>query len=527
MDFDRLGRLIALRYKLMWARTRTRNGKIALFFTGYLLFILVSVALWAGGLGAAVVAVRSGKAQLVADAALTGLYFQAVMMAVMLGFGMNTIFSDYELRRYPVRARERWLARHLIGMVDPFWLLVLALELGLAAGLYVLGAVSLAAAFFAVLVLFAGNYLLARFIGLALERLMQRKSGSIVAMAGIIALSLLPSTLGTMLRNNPERVAALLRVAAATPMFGAAATMTRSGAAAARGMALETAWLLAFLAALVALERRPAKAALAVAASALRWQGGCERAAAFLPPGPGGAPAPLVAHWLRFIIRNNRFRALYAMSLPLAAFLTFQLGRRGGERLFLAALSAMPLVGFLGSSRFAVNLFGYTGGGFRRLFLLPTDPAAPLRAASYAALLLGMPLVPVAVIAWIVLAPVPFDPRQVFMLLAAGFGGLFAFGGLGLWASILGPRRGNYYSGLGNDLSLAGNVVLIGWTLVSLMLPTVLHKTAPFTVAPENWWLAAAAVLVAALFYRVSLRSAGALFVARRERLLAVVEGRA
>ena len=36
MNPTMLGNLIGLRYKLMWANTRTRNGRIALFFAGYL-----------------------------------------------------------------------------------------------------------------------------------------------------------------------------------------------------------------------------------------------------------------------------------------------------------------------------------------------------------------------------------------------------------------------------------------------------------------------------------------------------------
>ena len=41
MNTKLIGDLIGLRYKLMWAKTRTRNGKIALFLTGYLLLVLV------------------------------------------------------------------------------------------------------------------------------------------------------------------------------------------------------------------------------------------------------------------------------------------------------------------------------------------------------------------------------------------------------------------------------------------------------------------------------------------------------
>ena len=41
MNTTLMGHLIGLRYKLMWAKTRSRNGKIALFFAGYIVLILV------------------------------------------------------------------------------------------------------------------------------------------------------------------------------------------------------------------------------------------------------------------------------------------------------------------------------------------------------------------------------------------------------------------------------------------------------------------------------------------------------
>jgi hypothetical protein len=43
---------------------------------------------------------------------------------------MSAVFSEAELRRYPLRARERFVARHFLGIVDPFWILVLNAEVG-------------------------------------------------------------------------------------------------------------------------------------------------------------------------------------------------------------------------------------------------------------------------------------------------------------------------------------------------------------------------------------------------------------
>lgn len=172
MNWNLVGELIQLRYKLMWAKTRSRNGKIALFAIGYLLFLLIAALLAAGGFGAGVVAIQSGKAEKVAQIVLSGLFVNAVIATILLGFGMSAPFSDAELRRYPVYARERFVARHFLGIVDPFWFLILALELGLVLGLYVYGSFFFWNGAIAVLLLFVCSYLLTRVLGLWIDRLM-------------------------------------------------------------------------------------------------------------------------------------------------------------------------------------------------------------------------------------------------------------------------------------------------------------------------------------------------------------------
>ena len=140
MNTALIGELVNLRYKLLWAKTRSRNGRIALFLAGYLLLVLVIALLASGGFGAAILAVRSGQAEAIAQGVLTAVFLEAVLAANILGFGMSAVFAETELRRYPLTASDRRVARHLTGILDPFWFLFFALELGLAVGLYVMGA---------------------------------------------------------------------------------------------------------------------------------------------------------------------------------------------------------------------------------------------------------------------------------------------------------------------------------------------------------------------------------------------------
>jgi hypothetical protein len=523
-----IGELIQLRYQLMWARTRTRNGKIALFVIGYLLLVLVIAVMAAGGFGAAALAVKSGKAEFVTRIVLTSLFAQALLGTVMMGFGLNSIFSDVELRRYPVSASDRRLARHLIGVIDPFWILTFALEIGLVVGLYVWGGPgNIALGFLAVLLLLPANYLVARLIETVISRMMQGPSGSTFVMIGVLALSLSGLVIPPVVKRFPWLVDGVLAGLAWSPPFGAAAAATRSGAAVASGLGLELVWIVALAAALVWLEQRPAERQT-VATTTMKFESGYDRVAAAL----GFTYAPLVGWWLRFYCRNARFKAMLVIAPVLVGFLTFNVGMGGGRKgggvgLFAAALGTIPIVTFLATSRFMVNQFGYLGGGYRRCFLLPVAPAVVLQTGSYASLLLGAAFIPVAAGAWVAFAPVPFDARQLFMLLASATTGLFVFHALGLWASIYGPRRGNYNQSLGNDLSLMGNLVLIGGVFSCMLAPPLARNFLPGAYNPANWWMWMAPPIAAMAFYSATLRATSGLVTQKREQLMAVVEGKA
>jgi hypothetical protein len=524
MNWERIGDLVRLRYKLMWAKTRSRNGKIALFVIGYLLFVMIAALLALGGVGAGIVAIRTGKAETMAQVVLSGLFINAVMATILLGFGMSGVFSEGELLRYPLRGQERFLARHFLGIVDPFWILVLILELGLVFGMYVWGSYSLGYGTAAAVLLFVCGYLLAGAIGAWIEGLMARRSGSAVVLLLIVSISIIPGTMARVLEKNPEVGKQILATLRFTPPFGAAAAMTHNGGTAFAGLGLIVLWSIGLALLLVWLERRPAPQQERARGTTAGKVDFFDRLGGPFPPDI----APLVSHWLRFFVRNSRFRILYLLSFPLAAFLTYNMGQlpRGRGDLFVAALGTVPIVTFLGTSRIAVNLYGYVGGAFRRFLLFPGDPAASLRAGSYASVLLGgSALVPAAII-WAVFAPRPLDFGGIVLPLTNGVTVLFLFNSVGLWTSLFGARRGKYDKALGNDMSLLGNIVVIGSAVACIFGPQVLRNAAPALVSRENWWILVAAALAIAI-YRVSLRAAGAVFTGRRERLLAVVEGKA
>jgi len=520
------GELIRLRYKLLWAKTRSRNGRIALFLTGYLILFGVLALFTLGGLGAALLAVRSGKAETIARGVFGGIFIEAAFASNILGFGLNAIFSDLELRRYPLTASNRRIVRHLIGIVDPFWIIFLVLDLALAAGLAAAGVGNFGLGLIAVLLLFVCNYLFARLIAQAIDRIVQYRSGSAILMVFVLLLALGPQLLIQAFHNHPDWSATALRWLAYTPPFGAATATTHAGLDAVNGVLTILLWTFGLAVLLIRLENL-APVSRSAAAAKVEWESPYDRVASIFAPDA----APLVAHWLRLYLRHNRTRAMSVLALPLIAFLTYQLGRqRGPNGFFMTALGTFPMATFVGVARITVNQFGCLGGGFRRYLLLPSDPGVTLRTGSYVSLLIGAASIPVLLAGWLAFAPKPVDgaplPAMLLMLASSAVAGLFLFHAAALWVSVINPRKSNYYAGLGNDLSLGGNILVIGSAVVAMLGPGLLRKTWPAPFEPQNWWMSLAAAALCVVAYQISLKGASAALGPRRERLLAVVEGR-
>ncbi len=502
-----------------------RNGRIALFFIGYLLLVLLMAFLALGGIGAGVVAVRAGKAEAVAQAVLTALFLSAFVTSLALGFGLNSVFSDVQLRRYPLRRAERHVARYLTGMLDPFWFLFLALEFGLAIGLYVFGAVSLPLGILAVVLLYLCNYLAAQTAASLFERVGQMRGGAMILSLGLFGFAVVPGAAAPWLIRHPAAGRVALKILGVTPGFGAGSLMTRADLGGFYGFALLLLWIAAFAAALTALEHWQPKTR-AAAKGSVRWDSPAARIGALCGPAYG----PLVTYWLQFYFRCKRFRIAYALNsalIPMLIFWSRQSFRRMDPSLARSA-GIFALIGFASAAPFICNQFGYVGGGFRRFFLVPADPGRALRASSYVlASLCAAMLVP-ATAFWVAFAPAGAGGRSVLMMLFYGLTGLFAFHGAGLWTTLYGPRRSDPNATMGNDLSLAGNVLLMGSMIPLLVGPQLLSRSQRWRnlFLPDHWELAALAACAAAVFYFLSLRSAARLVSSRREQLLAVVDGK-
>ncbi len=481
-----------------------------------MLVVAVVVVLSAlGGLGAAVAAVHAGRAEAIGLGILTIAYLLAIGISIFLGLGVNAAFSNAALRRYPLAARDRFAARHLTAFLEPVWLVCLALYAGIAAGFCVLRVASVWLALPAALLLLATNFLVVRVLVGAGEWVMGSRAAPFVLVAlggaGITAPPLLH-----------ERAAVhVLSVFARFAPPGIAVRIITGGwaASSAAWLIVLVAWaaLLAWL--LLVFDRLPARSRTIPGVKA-RWDGPCDRVGRLFDPSLG----PLVAKVLCYYTRSPQVRWNFLFALPVLLLLTLRPpGERPGIDPFLYLLGAMAAVGFLSTGMMSLNVFGFDGAGFRRYFLLPVTPALVVRAVIIVAAIPGAALVTVALVVWALFPAVPTTPRMFAMLASSGFGGLLFSQAGSVAIAVLWPRPAQFAAAFGNRLPAAGGLALCAGMAVFLGLPFVLHAAGTTTVL--RYWAAwPLMLLVSAAWYLLVERVISRVFVARRERMLEIIE---
>lgn len=519
MRRERLSRLLLLRYRLQWAYVRRSPGNIARFAVAQFLIVLGGLLSGAAGVGLPLVAINLGGLEAMMRAALGGTFGSALAASVLLGFGTRAAFSDATLRRYPLSTRERFAARQLLGLFEPLWLSVGAVYLGCAVGIGLVGTAPLWRTVPCAILLGIANYLLAGLMLSIVSRAMATRSGSFllaVAMHGFIfvvfgvkALALRNDVLASAVELAPPMIAAEMMTARPTRAVSAVA------------LAL---WCAGLAAALLFVEARGVPAPGRPSRSP-RWGEAWNRLASLVP----GVPAPLGTRALRYYLRNVRVQLGLALSLPFALFLIHGVEAPQEAPLLQAferALLFIPLTGALTTAGLSLNAFGAEGSGFRRLLVSPCSQVALVRATAAAPVVIGGVYSGVVVPAWMLISRMPIDGRLLLMLLAQSFTVLLLFQALAVWSSVLSPRRLTYGQRFRDEMSAGGYVALIGGCFVALILPVVLRGVVMPGPIVQYWWAPLAALPAAVAVWELTCRSAARAFARRRERVLAVVEGR-
>jgi len=184
---------------------------------------------------------------------------------------------------------------------------------------------------------------------------------------------------------------------------------------------------------------------------------------------------------------------------------------------FLVAISS-------GTSVISLNHYGVDGQGIVRYGLIPSSFAAPVRAGSLVAIFLGLVLVAPAILLWVVVTDLKIDWRMIVMLAGSGILGSFVFAGAGMLTTVLFPRRGDFSSIMGNQLSFGANIIVMAVVIAVFSLSFSLTRFG-IELVLSYWWVSIAAVLLGLILYVFAWRLVGPLANARRESLIKQIGG--
>jgi hypothetical protein len=487
-----------------------------LLIVAYVLAASAAALLMLGGIGAAAASIRAGQGMLVAQIVLAAIYVNAAVGAVFLGILVNPVFSDATLRRYPLSAAGRMVARHVTALLEPLWLLVLALAIGLATGFWMSGLGSPWAA-----VPSAGLYVFTSYVlGCVLSRLvawiLSMPAGPLIIIAAatvvIMVVPLAPVVLARAADGHGGSWPVLALLEASPPFAAVTAMASLDRESAFVGLLILVGWSIGLVGLLTAVEHLPLQVP-AITPARARWDHPCDSIAALF----GARRAPLAAKMLRYYVRSA-LRYNYPFVLPVLALLS-----RDSDVRFLFALGVAPAVGFVATQPLSLNLFGVDGYGFRRYFLLPVSGAEVFRTAALVSLIPGAILLPLGLALWLVFPGMPVDGRMIAMLVGAGVGGLLLFQAFGLWTTVLSPRAIPFGIAFGNKNSPAANLLMVVSWILLLGLPAGLRLFGMDTVL-RFWWVAPVFLLGAAGWYLTTIRFGARVFIRRREWMMRALE---
>ncbi len=516
--------LVKLRYKLIWAHARTSSGKIALLFFLYMLGALLALLFSISGFGVALGMIEKGEGESIARWTLSTLFANGIGLSLLFGLGPRNAFSEESLRRYPLNSQERFAVRHLIGLLDPIWLILVAGAFGLALGFWWMGAGSIFTGIPAAFLFIVANYLATAVLLSIIGMLMQTRTGSALLGAAVILLvSFGPLVISSLIA---ARNFGILRVfdyiLLVIPPGAAAAVLAGDSVLTVIGGAF---WLIVWcgslLLALAKLESRPKITQTAVAGS-ITWNDFCDQFGHLL----GNKYGPLLSKSLRYHLRCNLIR-FSLITAPLIVLMgNFLVPGRGQGRFFLISLSMLFIMSSATGAALMLNLFGYDDAGIRRYAVLPISFADALRAGSLASLMLRAVTVFVALALWLMFyARKSVSWKMIVMMLCIALASLFLFNAFGLWTSIFSPKRSNFNAMWNSRLSFGGNVVVIGGVVIPLWTAMAIADLVGTSTFLRFWWMPSLILIFCVGFYAFSLLFIKRPVEKRRERLINLIAG--
>ena len=520
---SKLWRLVGLRYRLIWAQARKSHGRIALLFLVYLFGVGGALLMSFAGAGVALADAAVEQSGFLARWLLLGFFVNGIGMSLVFGVATRDAFSDAALRRYPLNGRERFAVRQLIGLLDPIWLILFCGTVGVAFGFWYFQVGWLALSLPAAVLFIAASYLTTAVLLALVGLMMQTRRGA--ALLGLLLILLIsggPVVLSFVV-SAPDRplwplADGLLRYA--PPGITATLMTTKSLTLAGKQAALLLGWCALLLLLLKRLESKPPIAA-AASAGGLVWDGPLDQIAKlFRPPF-----APLVAKSLRYHLRCNIIRFSLFTSPLLVLLGKFLLFGREVSNGWTVTFGLFFITSAATGAAMMLNLFGFEDAGIRRYAILPAPMVTALRVGSVVSLALRAVTMFFALALWTLLSGARPTLPLLLTLLCVITVSLLVYNGLGLWTSVLSPKRANFESMWNNRLSLGGNLVMIGGVFLPYALAFVVAGRLKAETVKGLWWLGVVAIIFSAAFFVFSLKAIEPILRARRERLINLIAG--
>lgn len=515
--------LVRMRYKLLWAQARTGAGKAAMFFAVYLIGLIVFALVTLGFFGTGVATAQSGRIAILTQGMLGSFFVSGLTVSLLMGVGPGAAFGDNVLRRYPLSNRWRFAAQHLIGVLDPVWLLIGGSLLGLAVGFRWMHVCSLLVSIPTFAFFLAATYLCAAIVALIVRKLLQyRTAGLILTVLGVLLILtfVLVATTAVTSEDTSQIWPVANALLACTPARAAAWVVggyTLFSRVAAATILLS--WVLAGAIGLRIIERF--ELAMPPGSAELPEGDDYYDAVARLFP---ARLRPLVAKSLRYHLRCNRVRYSLVMTAPILLFISL-LGNHPGSDKGTLLLAFMFVAGFFATMVMAVNYFGWDAAGMRRYPLLPIALPDALKAHSYSSMLLGF----LDAIGTMMVGIVVLRPRlsaQAYLFLAFDIvAGLFFLHAVALWIVVWAPKRADFSVMMGNVVSLPAKLLMIASIMPLIIINSGWGPSLDVIVAYRRW--AAAGMLISMLVYWLSLKLTGHFLVGRRELLIEKLAGAA
>lgn len=516
--------LVRLRYQLIWAHARTGSGKVALLFALYLLGGMLALLFTFGGLGASIAAIELGRGESVARWMLSSLFANGIGLSLLFGLGPRSAFAEDSLRRYPLSAQERFGVRHVIGLLDPTWLILIAGAVGMAVGFVWLGAGSLVTGIPAALLFIIANYLATAVLLSIIGVMMATRLGATVLGALMILLvSFGPLAVASLVTAQREIVwRALDRVLQFTPP-GAAASMI-AGDEPLRvlfGLGLLLFWCAILISTLGKLERRP-RAVEEAPAGRASWNDFYDQFGNLF----GRRYGPLASKSLRYHLRCNLVRFSLVTSPTIVLMGKFLIPGAGPGGFFQVSLMIFFIMSSATGAALMLNQFGYDGAGIRRYAVMPMPLADALRAGAFASLMLRAVAVCVAIALWLAFYNSEvLTWRMLVMILSIALASLLLFNALGFWTSIYAAKSADFDAMWNNRLSFGANVVVIGGILIPLWGTMFIANRIGQSAFLRFWWIPILALLLCAGFFALTMRTVDKPLNARREKLINLIAG--